>query len=169
MTVGAVWEGRAWCFGDDVDTDVMLPGSALRLPPEEGVAHMFGAVRPGFAALVQPGDVLVGGRSFGTGSARPVAALVGRIGVRAMFAESMASLFQRNAVNAGLLAVAVPGVTALVADGDPVRVEPGRLTNLRTGAELALPRLPPLLTSIIDAGGLIPQLRRDGYLPPPAR
>lgn len=55
MTPPSSWDGRAWVFGDDVDTDVMLPGAALRLPPEEGVPLMFGAVRPGFASLVAPG------------------------------------------------------------------------------------------------------------------
>ena len=162
------WEGRAWVFGDDIDTDVMFPGKALRLPIEEGAQLAFDGVRPGWAALARPGDVVVGGANFGTGSARPVAAVLKHLGVRALFAETMSSLFQRNAVNAGVLAMSLPGVTALFADGDPVRVavEDGSLTNVRSGRSLALPALPPMLTAVIEAGGLIAQLRRDGFLPP---
>jgi 3-isopropylmalate/(R)-2-methylmalate dehydratase small subunit len=122
--------GRAWCFGDAVDTDVMLPGHALRLPLDEAAQSAFEAVRPGWAATVGPGDVVIGGHDFGTGSARPAGAMLRLLGVRAVLAESMSSLFQRNAVNAGLLALAVPGVAAEIRDGERIELDDGLLRSL---------------------------------------
>ena len=66
--------GRVWKFGDDVNTDVLAPGTYIKLPPEELAIHCLEAVSPGFAASIQPGDFIVGGKNFGTGSSREQAA-----------------------------------------------------------------------------------------------
>lgn len=159
--------GRALVFGDDVDTDVMMPGKALRVPVDAARRMLFDAVRPGFHEEVRDGDVIVGGLRFGTGSARPVAMHLRALGVRAIVAESMSSLFQRNAINAGVLAVAVPGVSGAVTDGDVVEIdaEAGALTVGDLGP-LRFAPLPDLAMEIVAAGGVIDQLVAAGYLPP---
>jgi 3-isopropylmalate/(R)-2-methylmalate dehydratase small subunit len=158
--------GRTWIFGDRVDTDVMFPGFALRLPTADAVTHLFAGVRPGWSEQVQPGDVVIGGQSFGMGSARPVATLLRRLGIRGVLADSLSSLFQRNCVNEGLYAATVPGISVLCDEGTIVTVDTnaGRATNER-GESLDFAPLPPFVEAIVDAGGVVDALRRDGYLP----
>lgn len=159
--------GRAWVFGDQIDTDLMFPGAALRLAVPEASALLFDAIRPGWSALVEPGDIVVGGRSFGVGSARPVASLLRHIGIGAVVAASMSSLFQRNCFNAGLAAVVLPDVGDLCREGDIVAVDlaAGAFANETTGASARVPALPRMVLDLIDAGGVREMLRRDGYLP----
>ncbi len=160
--------GRVWKFGDDVETDVMYPGKALRLAPAEACPLLFDAVRPGWSSLVDEGDVVVGGRNFGIGSARPVGVLLAMVGIRAVLAESMSSLFQRNCINAGLFAAAVPGIASTCDEGDRLEVDldRSRATNVTTGATTDLPVLPPFVRRIVDQHGVLDQLRHDGYLGP---
>jgi 3-isopropylmalate/(R)-2-methylmalate dehydratase small subunit len=162
--------GRAWVFGDDVNTDDMFPGFAMRLPVAEAARHMFNASRPDWPGLVRPGDIVVAGRNFGLGSSRPVPLLFSELGVAAVAAEQFNSLFYRNCINYGLLAVTVPGVTKLVAEGDTVVVDPvaGRLVNETTGAAGEGAPLPPLLLDIVRAGGIFPRLEAAGKLRPRA-
>jgi 3-isopropylmalate/(R)-2-methylmalate dehydratase small subunit len=158
--------GRAWVFGDSIDTDVMMPGRALRLSPEEGLRYLFDAIRgEGWADEVREGDVLVGGHHFGAGSARPVANLLRAAGVGAIVAESMPSLFQRNCVNAGLLAVTAAGVTALVREGEEIEIdtEAGTARNLGSDRSVAIVPMPAFVTGIVEAGGVIAQLEAAGY------
>lgn len=89
--------GRAWVFGDEINTDDMYPGFAMKLPVPEAARHMFDATRPDWPQLVRPGDIVVGGRNFGLGSSRPVALLFQELGVRCLLAEEFNSLFLRTA------------------------------------------------------------------------
>ncbi len=161
-------EGRAWVFGDGVDTDVMFPGAALRLPLAEAAELAFSAIRPEWHREVAPGDVVVAGHRLGTGSARPVGDLLTHLGVAAVLAESMSSLFQRNCVNAGLVALSVPGVTELVSEGDvlSLSVEEGALTNLSSGRSVSFEPPPQVMVELVESGGVVEMLRRKGYLPP---
>jgi 3-isopropylmalate/(R)-2-methylmalate dehydratase small subunit len=160
--------GRALVFGDDVDTDVMMPGKALRAPVAEVRRMLFDAVRPGFHEEVREGDIVVGGLRFGTGSARPVAMHLRALGVRAIVAESMSSLFQRNAINAGVLAVVVPGISGAALDGDTIDIDAlaGELRTPRLAEPLRFSPLPELAMQIVVAGGVIDQLVAAGFLPP---
>lgn len=160
-------EGRAWLFAEaNLNTDLMMPGAAIRLPIEEQLRHVFAANRPGWADEVREGDVLVGGRNFGTGSSRPAAALLRRLGIRALVAESINELFYRNCVNYALPALECRGIVAAVAEGDVVRVDVagGAVANLRTGKTLSAPRMPRMLIDIVTAGGLRARLRAEGYI-----
>lgn len=161
--------GRTWLLGDHIDTDALFPGKALRLPVEEAARYVLSAVRPGWVEQVRDGDVLVAGRNFGIGSSRPVAPLLQHLGVRAILAEEFNSLFLRGCLNQGLLALTVPGVASAVTEGDEVAVdtEDAEVTNLRTGVALPADRYPDVLMRLIDAGGLLPALRAEGYLPQP--
>jgi 3-isopropylmalate/(R)-2-methylmalate dehydratase small subunit len=162
-----VLEGRVWVVGDSVNTDAMYPGYAMKLSPEEAAKHVFHELRPGWSAQVQPGDIVVAGRNFGVGSSRPVPTLMRILGVQALLADEFNSLFHRNCINLGLPALTVSGVRAAFADGDIARVDlaAGRVENTRTGEVLTTPGLPPMLLSILDAGGILARLTQEGYLP----
>ena len=134
--------GRAWVFGDNVDTDVLAPGKYMKSGIDEMARHCLEAVEPGFAGSVRSGDVVVGRRNFGTGSSREQAPqALKHLGVAALVAESFAGLFYRNALNLGLPAV-VCADAGRIRDGDRVRVDPeaGRIENLSTGQTLACQR-----------------------------
>ena len=162
--------GRSWVFGDGVNTDEMYPGFAMRLPIHEAAQHVFEASRPGWSQLARAGDVVVGGSHFGLGSSRPVPLLFQQLGIAAIVAEQFNSLFFRNCINYGLLAVQCRGVTDLIRDGDEISIDLPRaeLTVTRTGQFLPTAVLPEHLLAILDAGGLYPKLEAEGRLRPAA-
>jgi 3-isopropylmalate/(R)-2-methylmalate dehydratase small subunit len=159
-------EGRAWTFGDDVSTDAIYPHAAYRLEGAEAARALFGSLRPGWADEVRPGDVIVAGRRFGIGSARPAPVLLRRLGIGACVADSLAALFLRNCINAGLPALPCDGVSEIIADGDVVSVdlEAGIVENRATGARRRCAGLPRELLAVIEGGGLIARLEREGYI-----
>jgi 3-isopropylmalate/(R)-2-methylmalate dehydratase small subunit len=163
-------DGRVWVFGDSIDTDNMYPGFAMKLVPEEAARHVFYDLRPGWTDEVRPGDIVVAGRNFGLGSSRPVATLFQHLGVAALVADEFNSLFFRNAVNFGLPAVAIPGVSTALADGDEVSVDvrAATLTRGSDGLTLSGPPIPDYVFDIVARGGLQPKLRADGFLPEPS-
>ena len=144
----------------------MFPGRALRMPPEEAAHLLFDAIRPGWASEIAPGDIIVGGAHFGMGSARPVGTLLRLVGVGAVLAASMSSLFQRNCINAGLLALPVPGSASLCSEGDVLDIdaERGTVRNLTSGTEVTIPPIPAFVSEIIASGGIVAQLIKGGYL-----
>ena len=101
--------GKVWVFGDDLNTDAMYPGFAMKMDPPEAAKHIFYEVRPGWTDEVSAGDIVMAGKNFGVGSSRPVAALFAELGVAGLVAEEFNSLFFRNAVNAGLPAMTAAG------------------------------------------------------------
>src|SRR5258708_32432089 len=93
-------EGRVWLFADDnINTDLMMPQSVFAKSIEEQMRSVFATYRPGWAEQVRPGDILVGGRNFGTGSSRPGSLLLKRLGIAALVAESVNGLFYRNCIH----------------------------------------------------------------------
>ncbi len=156
--------GRAWKFGDNIDTDVVIPGRYLTLrDPDEMASHAMEVVRPDFARMVKAGDLVVAGRNFGCGSSREEAAFVlKRLGVSAVVAESFARIFFRNAINLGLPVVECKGVSEAVNDGDEVEVdlEGGVVRNVTKGVELKCTVLPDFLMDFVRSGGAIEALKR---------
>lgn len=153
--------GRAWIFGDGIDTDVLAPGSLMKLPARELATHCLTSVRPEFAAQVQDGDFVVAGEAFGVGSSREQAAIsLKLLGVRAVIARSFARIFFRNAFNVGLPALVLRD-TVRIADGDRLRLDlrAGRLENVSSNEILQVQAAPEHLLRIVDAGGLMPYLR----------
>jgi len=147
---------RVWKFGDDIDTDAIIPGRYLILNnPDELAKHAFEGTRDEFAKKVQQGDVIVGGRNFGCGSSREHAplALMGA-GVKVVVAGSFARIFFRNSINVGVLPVVCPDADA-IADGVTIGL------NLREGyleadgKRYAIEPVPEFMQGIIDAGGLV--------------
>ncbi len=159
--------GRVWVFGDSLNTDAMYPAFAMKLEIPEAAKHVFHEVRPGWTDQVRPGDIVIAGRNFGVGSSRPVASLFRQLGVAALIAEEFNSLFLRNAINAGLPALTVPGVTTLFTDGDTgiFDIETGSYRNDTTGTDGTVPGLPDLVLEILASGGVLARLADQGFLP----
>jgi 3-isopropylmalate/(R)-2-methylmalate dehydratase small subunit len=154
--------GRAFVFGDDIDTDVLAPGIYMKAPIATLAAHCLEAVDPDFAKSVRPGDVVVAGRSFGIGSSREQAAqALKELGVAAVLARSFGGIFYRNALNLGLPALVCPD-TARIRAGDRVTVDAaaGVVRNATTGEELTAQPLPAFLLEMIADGGLVPHLEK---------
>ncbi len=150
-------EGRAWLFGNDINTDAMAPGLYFKASMDEMARHCLETVDPAFARSVRPGDIVVAGRNFGVGSAREQAALaLAHLGVGAVLAVSFGRIFYRNALNFGLPALTFPEAATVLA-GDLLRIEPvaGRIENTRSGATHRVPGIPPHLMAMVEAGGLM--------------
>lgn len=158
--------GRAWVFGDEINTDDMYPGFAMKLPVEEAAQHMFDATRPGWPKLVQPGDIVVAGRNFGLGSSRACAELFVHLGISCLVAEQYNSLFHRNALNYGLPALTVPDARTLIDEGDVLDIDAaaGLLRNETRGTEHHIEPLPAFVVELIAGGGLINRLEAAGFL-----
>jgi 3-isopropylmalate/(R)-2-methylmalate dehydratase small subunit len=160
--------GRVWCFGDDINTDLILPILLIPAPRSERPKHVFEANRPGWAAQVRPGDILVAGTSFGMGSGRPAALVMKDLGLACLLAESINGLFFRNCVNYAFPALEIPGVREAFEEGDQAQVdfEAGTAKNCRTGINLQGPRWPEAALKVLHAGGLVAQLDAEGLLYP---
>ena len=156
--------GKVVKYGDNIDTDVIIPGKYLiHIEPEELAKHAMEGIDPSFPEKAKGGCILVAGRNFGCGSSReqaPVA--LKHAGVRAVVAESFARIFYRNAINIGLPAVVCPQATRIFNEGDEAEVdlERGVVRNLTTGAMVELKPMPPMLLEILSAGGLVEYMRR---------
>jgi len=153
---------RAWVFGDDVDTDVLAPGRHMKLSIEELARHCLEAVDPSFASTVRPGDVVVAGRNFGTGSSREQAPqALKHLGVTALLCVSFAGLFYRNALNLGLPALVCPDAKR-VRNGDRLQLDfyNAEVVNLDTTERLEFERIPEHLMEMVRDGGLLAHLEK---------
>ncbi|WP_456329873.1 3-isopropylmalate dehydratase small subunit [Archaeoglobus sp.] len=150
--------GKAWKFGDDIDTDVIIQGKYLVInEPEELAKHVFENLRPEFAREVKKGDFVVAGENFGCGSSREHAPLALKAtGIEAVIAKSYARIFFRNAINIGLKVLECKDVDR-IDDGDELEVdyEKGVVYNKTKGEEYSINPLPDFLKEILDKGGLV--------------
>ena len=160
--------GRVWKFGDNINTDLIVPGPMILLPEEDQIRAVFAANRPGWVDLVRPGDIIVAGKNFGVGSSRPAARSLKNLGIAALVAESINGLFLRTAVNFGFLALECPGAYAVFEEGQAAELSTAdwALRNLDTGIVMEVTSLPPELLSLMLNGGIFPALERDGLIAP---
>ena len=160
--------GRVWKFGDLITTDSMLPGPASALSENEQLRWIFQAIRPTWVNEMRAGDLIVAGKSFGVGSARPAARSLKNVGVACLLAESITRLFFRNSVNFGLLALECPGITGAFEEGQvaEVSVEKWKVRNVSTGAVLYITPIPDALLKLMQSGGVFPLLEREGMVGP---
>jgi len=155
--------GRAWIFGDDINTDLLAPGRYFKAPLAEMARHCLASVDPDFAGQVRPGDIIVAGRNFGMGSAREQAAMVlCHLGIGAVLAASFGRIFWRNALNFGLPVLRFSGV-ADVHPGETLVLEPdsGLLHSAAGQRHWQLEPLPVHLHELLAAGGLMPWLQQQ--------
>ena len=165
----AAIQGRVWKFGDDINTDLVIPGFAIFMPADEQPRHCFSANRPGWVDEVQEGDVLLAGRNFGVGSGRPIGEVFVRLGIKAVVAESFNGLGLRNCVNVGLPSLPCPGILDVFDEGDIAEVDAvsGVVSNLTSGVSITGNPLPPAIQEIVAAGGVEARLRASGHLRAP--
>jgi 3-isopropylmalate/(R)-2-methylmalate dehydratase small subunit len=156
-------QGRAWKYGDNVNTDVLFPGKYTYTVTDKAeiARHALEDLDPSFAANVRPGDVVVGGRNWGCGSSREQAAtcLVYN-GVGAVIAASFSRIFYRNALNNGLLAITCPAAAAAIRPGDTVTVDLRRHCIGCPAGEFPFPPLSPSVMGIVQAGGLVEYVKQ---------
>jgi 3-isopropylmalate/(R)-2-methylmalate dehydratase small subunit len=164
--------GRVWKFGDNINTDLMLPGDVHTGTEEEQARAVFAAIRPGWVNEMRPGDIIIGGKNYGTGSSRPAARSLRNIGIACVVADSINSLFLRNCVNFGLLALECEGVSALFPkEGEIAEISLAdfTVTNRNSGKRLTAAPIPDNLLSLMRGGGIYPVLEREGLIAPKAK
>lgn len=151
--------GTVHRYGRDVDTDVIIPARYLNTSdPTELAKHCMEDLDAGFAARVQPGDILVADENFGCGSSREHAPIaIKASGVTVVIAKSFARIFYRNAINTGLPIMEAPDAVDGISNGDTVTVDAdaGTITNETTGAVFRAQPFPPFIKQIIESGGLV--------------
>ena len=155
--------GRAWKFGDDIDTDAIIPGRFLTIyDPKELASHAFEGTRNEFAAEATDGDVIVAGRNFGCGSSREHAPLALKgAGIEFVVAKSFARIFYRNAINTGVLPLVCPD-SDKIADGAEVFVNLSQAYIEADKKQYPLEPIPEFMMRIVEAGGLVEYAKMRG-------
>lgn len=155
--------GRAFKYGDNVNTDVLFPGRHLFNPAPEYVrAHALEDLDPTFVGRVRAGDVVVAGRNFGCGSSREQAVACLKVhGVTAVIAPSFARIYYRNCINNGVAPLVSPEAADGIQDGDEVEIDLDvhRIHNRTRGQSYTFEAFPEFLLRVLRAGGLIPHLK----------
>ena len=157
--------GKAHKFGNDIDTDVIIPGRYLNTTdPEELAGHCMEGADPDFPNKVRPGDVMVGGKNFGSGSSREHAPIaIKATGIAVVIANSYARIFYRNAFNTGLPLLECAEAAAAARPGDEIEVEleSGTIYNRTLGRKYQAAAVPEFMLKLIKDGGLIEHLKNQ--------
>ena len=157
--------GTVFKYGDNVDTDVIIPARYLNITDGNELArHCMEDIDKDFVNKVKPGDILVAEKNFGCGSSREHAPLVIKCaGVSCVIAETFARIFYRNAINIGLPIIECPKAARAIKEGDKVSVDfdSGLITNQTTGQTFEGQAFPPFMQGIISAGGLFPYINKS--------
>jgi 3-isopropylmalate/(R)-2-methylmalate dehydratase small subunit len=157
-------QGRVWKYGDNIDTDAIIPARYLNTTSEQEMAsHCMEDWDPSFVKGVQPGDIVVAGKNFGCGSSREHAPLALKAsGVACVIAETFARIFYRNSLNIGLPILESPEAAQAIEAGDMVQIDlsAGTIVNTRTGKTYTATPYPEFMLALIEAGGLVEYTRR---------
>lgn len=156
---GNIITGRVWAYGDNIDTDVIIPARYLtESEPAKLAKHCMEDIDKSFAKEVKTGDIVVGGANFGCGSSREHAplAFIGS-GVAAIVAVSFARIFFRNALNVGLPILECPEIAGMASKGDTLSIDTttGEIANVTTGQKARAQPFPEFLSDLIEVGGLV--------------
>ncbi|MEM3357002.1 MAG: 3-isopropylmalate dehydratase small subunit [Candidatus Bathyarchaeia archaeon] len=158
------FSGKVVKFGDNIDTDVILPSKYMVLTdPKELAQHAMEGLNPDFARKAKDGVILVAGKNFGCGSSREQAPLALKYaGVKCVLAESFARIFYRNAINIGLPVVECSGISRKAEEGDQLTVDLkfGIVENQSKGTTVHVAQIPPFMLEILSDGGLVENLRK---------
>jgi 3-isopropylmalate/(R)-2-methylmalate dehydratase small subunit len=159
-------KGRAFKYGDNVDTDVIIPARYLNITDKAELAsHCMEDIDGDFVKMVKPGDIIAAGKNFGCGSSREHAPLVIKLsGIKCIIAESFARIFFRNAINIGLSILECADAARDMENGDRVEadIKTGRITNITKGRTYQAESFPEFMQDIMKAGGLINYVRERG-------
>lgn len=157
---------KVYKYGDNVDTDVIIPARYLNAPDEKSLAsHCMEDIDAQFSSTVEPGDIMVAGANFGCGSSREHAPLaIKACGVKCVIAASFARIFYRNAINIGFPILECPEAAAAILPGDAVRVDfkTGAITDETQGRTFQAAPFPAFIDGIIESGGLLKSLKARG-------
>ena len=159
------YRGKAFKFGDNISTDHIAPGRLfhLRSNLEECAKHVLEDADETFASRMEKGDFVVAGNNFGLGSSREHAPQIIKIaGVRAVLAKSFARIFYRNAINIGLLLIECDTDGINAGDELDVDIKAGLVKNLTQGTEIKITPLPDVMIKLLDDGGLIEHIKKNG-------
>lgn len=160
------YTGKVWKFGDNVDTDVIIPARYLNVSDKEALArNCFADLRPEFKDEVKAGDIIVAGSNFGCGSSREHAPwAIKESGISLVIAKSFARIFYRNAFNIGLPLLESEEAQDRFAEGDHVTVDlgTGEISNEKTGQKAFANAIPDFMMEIVRAGGLVAYIRGKG-------
>lgn len=152
-------KGTTWCFGDDVDTDAIIPARYLNTSdPAELARHVMEDADKDFPSKVKPGDILVAGKNFGCGSSREHAPIaIKAAGIQAVVARSFARIFYRNSFNIGLPIFESPEASERIRQGDVIEIDAdeGIIRNVTRTEQYTAKPIPPFMQELIAAGGLI--------------
>lgn len=158
-------QGHVFKYGDNVDTDVIIPARYLNSSdPAELAAHCMEDIDRSFTGSVQQGDIIVANKNFGCGSSREHAPIaIKASGVSCVIAETFARIFYRNAINIGLPIIECPEAAAAIQPGDEVKVDfdSGMIYDLTLGTEYKGQAFPPFMQKIIAAGGLVSYINEE--------
>ncbi len=152
------FKGKAWKYGDNINTDVIFPGKYTyqKMEPEEMAKHALEDLDPDFVNKVNDGDILIAGKNFGMGSSREQAAVAIKFaGIRVIIARSFSRIYFRNAINAGMPAIIAPEAVDAINEGDEVTVDMENGKIITPGNEFSFPPYPPTVMDILQKGGLI--------------
>ncbi|MBW7883973.1 MAG: 3-isopropylmalate dehydratase small subunit [Caldilineaceae bacterium] len=160
-------QGRAHVYGDNIDTDRIIPGKYTKtLNLDDLAAHVLEDLDPAFSKTVQPGDILVAGENFGCGSSREQAPVAIKMaGVAVVVASYFARIFYRNAINIGLPVVEIGPHSIQPGNRLEVDLTGGMVRDLTAGHEYRATKMPYVMVEILAAGGLAPYLRQHGNYP----
>ena len=156
-------QGRVWKFGDNIDTDVIVPGQYLDSPVNDIKIHVFESVNPNFAAGVKEGDIIVAGRNFGCGSSREQApTALKALGIRCIIAESFGRIFFRNAIAIGLPILTCTQISRLFEDGEKASIylSEARIENNTRRVSVMADPLSEDMLRILEKGGILELLRK---------
>lgn len=153
------FEGKAFRYGRDIDTDVIIPARYLNTSdPKELAKHCMEDLDKTFVDRVEPGDIIVAEENFGCGSSREHAPIaIKEAGVSVVIAKSFARIFYRNSINTGLAIMECPEAVDAIKEGDTVKVDTdsGTIIDETTGKEFKAQPFPPFVAEIIEKGGLV--------------
>ena len=159
-----VISGKVHKFGDNINTDIISPPQYIELTVEEAAVHSMEALDPEFGTKFVPGELVVAGANFGSGSSRETSPLALKyLGCGAVVAKYFARIFYRNALNIGLPVLESPAAAAAIAAGDEVEVDfdSGEIRDLTSGETFASAPIPPFMQEILADGGLIAHVRKQ--------
>ncbi|MHA1728159.1 MAG: LeuD/DmdB family oxidoreductase small subunit [Promethearchaeota archaeon] len=158
-------KGKVWKFGDNINTDLIVPGDYLTSNvPEEIVEHAFEGVHPGFAQKVKKGDIIIAGRNFGSGSSREEAVFVVKeLGISAVIAESFSRIYFRNLINQGIPTITLKNAVNIIDEGDSVEIDlkKGTVKDITKNSIYNFNPIPDFIMNFIENGGTLNLLKKN--------